>query len=85
MPRQTQNGGKDGAFTNWLPAVSAKSMKSMRDKMKKWETLKTSECQIEDVASEINPIVRAWISYYGTFYSSKMKSFMREVNIIIVK
>jgi RNA-directed DNA polymerase len=85
MPRQAQNGRKDGSFTNWLPAVSAKSMKSMRDKMKKWETLKTSGCQIEDIASEINPVVRAWISYYGKFYSSKMKSFLREANLRIVK
>lgn len=85
MPRQAQNGRKDGSFTNWLPAVSAKSMSSMRAKMKKWIMLKTAGCQIEDIADEINPVVRAWINYYGKFYSSKLKSFLREVNLRIVK
>ena len=85
MPRQAQNGRKDGSFTNWLPAVSAKSMSSMRVKMKKWIMLKTAGCQIEDIASEINPVVRAWINYYGKFYSSKLKTFLREVNLRIVK
>lgn len=85
MPRQAQNGRKDGSFTNWLPAVSAKSMSSMRVKMKQWNNLKVAGCQIEEIAAEINPVVRAWISYYGKFYSSKLKSFLREVNLRIVK
>ena len=85
MPRQAQNGRKDGSFTNWLPAVSAKSMSSMRDKMRKWKSLKLSGCQIEDIALEINPVLSGWINYYGKFYSSKLKSFLREVNLRLVK
>ena len=67
-PRQAQNGIRKESFTNWLPAVSAKAMKSMREKMKEWKTLKNAWCQIEDMAKEINPVVRAWINYYGKFY-----------------
>lgn len=85
MPRQAQNGRKDGSFTNWLPAVSQKSMSSMREKMKKWNSLKQSGNQIEDIASEINPVLIGWINYYGKFYSSKLKSFLREVNLRLVK
>ena len=81
MPRQAQNGRKDGSFTNFLPAVSAKSLSSMREKMKKWISLKLSGCQIEDIAAEINPVLSGWINYYGKFYSSKMKTFLREVNL----
>lgn len=85
MPRQAQNGRKDGSFTNFLPAVSAKAMKSMRDRMKEWKTLKIAWCQIEDLAREINPVVRGWINYYGKFYQTKLRSFMREINLRIVK
>ena len=85
MPRQTQNGRKDGSFTNWLPAVSARSMSSMRAKMKQWNMLRMAGCQIEEIAAEINPVIRGWINYYGKFYSSKMRSFLREVNLRIVK
>ena len=47
--------------------------------------LKTAGCQIEDVAEEINPVVRAWIGYYGKFYRAKLVNFMREINLRIVK
>ena len=85
MPRQAQNGRKDGSFTNWLPAVSAKAIKSMREKMKEWNTLRMAWCEIEDLAREINPVVRGWINYYGKFYQTKLKSFMREINLKIAK
>ena len=84
-PRQAQNRIRKESFTNCLPAVSNKSKKSMRDKMRKWETLKLSGSQLEEVAKEINPVVRGWINYYGKFYTSKLKTFMREVNLRIVK
>jgi hypothetical protein len=39
----------------------------------------------EEVAKEINPVVRGWINYYGKFYTSKLKTFMREVNLRTIK
>lgn len=84
-PRQAQNRVRKVSFTNWLPAVSTKSMVSMRGKMKEWRSLKTSGGQIEEIASEINPVVRGWINYYGKYYKTKLKSFMREINLRLVK
>jgi len=84
-PRQAENTVRMVSFTNWLPAVSNKSMTSMRKKMKEWSSLRTAGCQIEDIASEINPVIRGWINYYGKFYKTKLKSFMREINLRIVK
>ena len=84
-PRMAQNSIRKVWFTNWLPAVSDKSMKSMREKMKKWTTLKTAGCEIEDIAKEINPVVRGWINYYGKFYISKLRNFMQAINYRIVK
>ena len=84
-PRQAKNSKRNESFTNCLPAVSNKSLSSMREKMKKWETLKLSGSTLEEVAKEINPVVRGWINYYGKFYTSKLKTFMREVNLRIIK
>jgi len=84
-PRMAQNSIRKVWFTNWLPAVSDKSMRSMREKMKKWEILRTAGCQIEDISKEINPVVRGWINYYGKFYISKLRNFMQAINYRIVK
>jgi len=60
-------------------------MKSMREKMKRWTTLKTAGCEIEDIALEINPVVGGWINHYGKFYISKLRNFMQAINYRIVK
>lgn len=84
-PRQAKNRQRNESFTNCLPAVSNKSLSSIRAKMKQWETLKLSGSTLEEVAIEINPVIRGWINFYGKFYTSKLKSFMREVNLRIIK
>lgn len=84
-PRQAKNTHRNESFTNCMPAVSNRSLSSMREKMKQWETLKLSGSTLEEVAKEINPVVRGWINYYGKFYTSKLKTFMREVNLRIIK
>lgn len=84
-PREAQNSNRKETFTCWLPAVSVKAMKSMREKMREWNTLKIAWCEVEDIAREINPVVRGWINYYGKFYQTKLKSFMHEVNLKIAK
>ncbi|MFT4153644.1 group II intron reverse transcriptase/maturase [Parafilimonas sp.] len=81
MPRQAQNGRKDGSFTNFLPAVSTKAMKAMNEKMRKWNALKKTTNTLSEIAGEINPIIRGWIHYYGTFYKTKMKEFMHILNV----
>jgi hypothetical protein len=80
-PRQAQNGRKDGSFTNFLPAVSTKAMKAMNEKMKKWGALRKTTNTLQEIAVEINPIIRGWINYYGTFYKTKMKEFMHNLNV----
>jgi RNA-directed DNA polymerase len=80
-PRQAQNGRKDGSFTNWLPAVSTKAMKSMNEKMRGWEVLKKTGTTIQEIALKINPVLRGWINYYGKFYKTKLRNFMHIVNV----
>jgi RNA-directed DNA polymerase len=42
-PRLAENSGRGEWFTNWLPAVSHRSMRSMNEKMRKWEERETCE------------------------------------------
>jgi RNA-directed DNA polymerase len=84
-PRQAQNSNRKETFTNWLPSVSNKSMRSMTEKMKSWTIMRVSGCQIEEVAKFINPYIRGWINYYGNFYGAKLRSFMRCINVMIAR
>jgi RNA-directed DNA polymerase len=84
-PRQAQNSNRKETFTNWLPAVSRTSMRSMTEKMKGWTIFRASDVQIEDIAKAINPILKGWINYYGKFYRAQLVGFMRGVNQMIAR
>ncbi len=80
-PRLAQNSQRKEWFTNCLPAVSTKAMRSMNEKMREWKTLDKTTNTIQEIAEEINPVLRGWINYYGKFYKTKMKNFMHIVNV----
>ena len=80
-PRMAQNSIRGEWFTNWLPAVSTKAMKSMNEKMRGWEVLQKTGITIQEIAQKINPVLRGWINYYGKFYKTKLKKFMHIVNV----
>jgi RNA-directed DNA polymerase len=68
-------------FTTFTPAVGIKAMKSMNEKMKKWEALKKTTNTLQEIATAINPEVRGWINYYGKFYKTTMIKFMHNLNV----
>ncbi|HEX9511873.1 MAG TPA: group II intron reverse transcriptase/maturase [Puia sp.] len=80
-PRMAQNSIRGEWFTNWLPAVSRKAMKSMNEKMHDWSVLQKTGTTIQEVAAKINPVLRGWINYYGKFYKTKLTNFMQIVNV----
>ena len=84
-PRQAQHRIRKETFTNWLPAVSRKSMQSMTDKMKCWTIFRASGVEIEEIAKAINPMLQGWINYYGRFYKTELKDFMNRVNQMLAR
>lgn len=80
-PRMARNSHRGEWFTNWLPAVSSKSKRSMNEKMCKWEVLKDSRSTLQEIAEAINPVLTGWINYYSKFYKTKMVKYMHIVNV----
>ena len=81
MPRMARNSIRKVWFTNWLPAVSKKSMKAMNQRMKGWGVLRNSTLTLTQVAQAINPVIRGWINYYGKFHNAKFRNFMHILNV----
>lgn len=80
QPRQAQNSHRKESFTNFLPGVSMKAMTAMNEKLNKMPILRIPGIEIEAVAKELNPVLQGWINYYGKFYKTKLKDFMRGIN-----
>jgi RNA-directed DNA polymerase len=65
-------------FTSFLPAISNKAAKAIRQTIRDWRMASTRNHQrLEDLARLANPMVRGWMNYYGRFYRSKCVQVLR--------
>lgn len=68
-------------FVSFSPAVSQKSLKAMRSRIKEHPIIKGCYSEsIEACARILNPIIRGWINYYGRFRMSSLTSIFRYIN-----
>lgn len=72
--------GRKGVFTGFLPAVSGKAVKKIRETTKGWKLHRLLGGKIEDIAKLINPTIRGWIQYYGKFYKSELLEELKLIN-----
>jgi RNA-directed DNA polymerase len=63
---------KGEMFVSYLPAISDKARKSIREKIRECKTLQETNSEMPEIAKELNPKLRGWINYYGKFYKSKL-------------
>ena len=83
-PRRSKNRyGK--YFINFTPAVSNKAATYMRQTIRQWRIQLKPGSKLEDIAREINPVLRGWINYYGRFYKSQMYPVLRHMNQALVQ
>jgi RNA-directed DNA polymerase len=69
---------------SFLPAISTKAAKAIRDTIRGWRLASTRNNQsLEDLAELINPVVRGWMNYYGRYYRSRCVQVLRHVNLAL--
>jgi RNA-directed DNA polymerase len=59
-------------FLRFLPAVSKEAEQRLRAKLKQEGPFRRTQISVEQVAAEINPIVRGFYNYFRHFYPSKL-------------
>ena len=65
---------------NFLPAISLKSAKAFRAKVKEMNIRSRAGSKLEMLAEELNPTIRGWLNYFGKYGHSEVKSSMHYVN-----
>jgi RNA-directed DNA polymerase len=83
-PRQCRN-GKGQFFVGFTPAVSPKARKSMSRRIRSWEIVRQVPSTIQELADQINPVVRGWMNYYGHYCRSELSPMQRQVELTIAK
>ncbi|MBC2580743.1 group II intron reverse transcriptase/maturase [Clostridium sp. DJ247] len=82
-PRRSKN--KYGKyFISFLPAVSNKACKAMRQVIRSWRLHLKPDKELIDISDMFNPVIRGWINYYGRFYKSALYTVLRHMNKALV-
>ena len=72
---------KDGTcFASFMPAVSKDALKRMSEQVRSWRLHRRTGHNLTELAARINPIIRGWMNYYGSFYRSALYSLWSRIN-----
>lgn len=83
-PRLVKNSRRGSLFWSFTPAVSQAALTAMRETIRKTNLRNRTQITLEDVATEINPVLRGWIEYYGRYCPSALYPMFRHVNLSLV-
>jgi RNA-directed DNA polymerase len=84
--RQRRSRSKDGKqFNSFNPAISKAALKKISAEVRSWRLHNRTGRDFVDVARDINPIVRGWMNYYGTFNRSAMYPLLQRINAYLIR
>lgn len=70
-------------FVGFNPAVSRKALKRMNQSIRELNLTRNTPLTLEDLAKRLNPLVRGWIGYYGSFYPETLKRFLSRIDLLL--
>jgi RNA-directed DNA polymerase len=77
---------REETFLGFLPAISSKAAKAIRQTIRSWRLSATRSTQrLEDLAKLIDPVVRGWMNYYGRYYRSECVRVLRHINEVLAR
>lgn len=67
-------------FVNFSPAIRPKAAKKVRDVIRSWKVHRMSDKSIEDISRIFNPVIRGWVTYYGSYYKTALYPLFDQLN-----
>jgi hypothetical protein len=71
-------------FWSFTPAVSRAALTAMRQEIRESNFRNRTQIELEDIARELNPVLRGWMEYYGRYSPSALYPVFRQVNRTLV-
>jgi RNA-directed DNA polymerase len=69
-PREAFDKARKQVYTGFLPAVAPGKLTDMSRKAVSWRLHRRTNSTLEDLAREVNPVLRGWLNYFTVFYPS---------------
>ena len=72
-------------FTAFLPAVSPGKLTAMSRRVASWRIHRRVNLTLEDLAAEINLVLRGWLAYFTAFYPSAVSPLCDRIDRHLVR
>ena len=72
-------------FSSFAPGVSKEAKAKVGQKLSKKRYVRMTGLKLEDLAADINPIMRGWYNYYSKFQKSAMGGVMLSLNKMLIR
>ncbi len=69
-PREAFDKDRKRSYTGFLPAVAPGKLTDMSRKAASWRLHRRTIQTLEDLAEDVNPVLRGWLNYFTAFYPS---------------
>jgi RNA-directed DNA polymerase len=69
-PREAYDRKRKQCFTGFLPAVAPGKLTDMSRKAASWRLHRRTNSTLDDLAEDVNPVLRGWLNYFTEFYPS---------------
>ena len=79
-PRKAYNKTRQEAFTSFLPAVAPEKLTAMSRKVASWRLHRRTTLTLNDLAKEVDPVLRGWLAYFTVFYPTAVIPLCRRVD-----
>lgn len=83
-PRKAKS-NQGQVFHSFLPAVSNKAKKKMKKDIREWRLQRQTSLSMKELADKYNAEIRGWLTYYGSFYKTEMKTIIEHINMALIK
>ena len=84
-PRKAPTRDVKSMFTAFLPAISKDALKAKGRTVRRWRIHLRTTCNLADLAEWMNPVIRGWMNYYGTFYRTEMYALLRRIDTYLMR
>ena len=84
-PRKAYNKNRHEAFTGFMPAVAPGKLTAMSRRVASWRIHRRTTLDLEDLAAEINLVLRGWLAYFTAFYPSAVSPLCQRVDRHLVR
>jgi RNA-directed DNA polymerase len=76
---------RKSAFAAFLPAMSKDALKAKSRIVREWRIHLRTTRDLAELAEWMNPVIRGWQEYYGTFYRQEMRGLLIRINTYLVR